>query len=72
MYQTDRKNAPNYFSIRTDLAIEARELAQQEAKQADHLEGVAVKTEENPDYFLTHVEIHSEKGSRLMGKPMGN
>ncbi|MBQ3615882.1 MAG: GPR endopeptidase [Anaerotignum sp.] len=72
MYQTDRKNAPNYFSIRTDLAIEARELAQQEARQADHLEGVAVKTEENPDYFLTHVEIHSEKGSRLMGKPMGN
>ena len=72
MYQTDRKNASNPFSIRTDLAIEARELAQQEAKQADHLEGVAVKTEENPDYFLTHVEIHSEKGSRLMGKPMGN
>lgn len=72
MYQTDRKNATNSFSIRTDLAIEARELAQQEAKQADHLEGVAVKTEENPDYFLTHVEIHSEKGSRLMGKPMGN
>ena len=72
MYQTDRKNASNPFSIRTDLAIEARELAQQEAKQADHLEGVEVKTEENPDYFLTHVEIHSEKGSRLMGKPMGN
>ena len=72
MYQTDRKNATNSFSIRTDLAIEARELAQQEAKQADHLEGVAVKTEENPDYFLTHVEIHSEKGSQLMGKPMGN
>ena len=72
MYQTDRKNASNPFSIRTDLAIEARELAQQEAKQADHLEGVAVKTEENPDYFLTHVEIHSDKGSRLMGKPMGN
>ncbi|MBR6652524.1 MAG: GPR endopeptidase [Anaerotignum sp.] len=72
MYQTDRKNATNSFSIRTDLAIEARELAQQEAKQADHLEGVAVKTEENPDYFLTHVEIHSEKGSRLMGKPLGN
>ena len=72
MYQTDRKNATNSFSIRTDLAIEARELAQQEAKQADHLEGIAVKTEENPDYFLTHVEIHSEKGSQLMGKPMGN
>ncbi|MBR3992726.1 MAG: GPR endopeptidase, partial [Anaerotignum sp.] len=72
MYQTDRKNATNSFSIRTDLAIEARELAQQEAAEANELEGVDVKTKETDDYFLTHVEIHSEKGSRLMGKPMGN
>ena len=72
MYQTDDKNARFTFSVRTDLAIEARELAQQEAAEADQLEGVAVKTEETPDYFLTHVQILSEEGSRRMGKPEGN
>ncbi|MBQ3568060.1 MAG: GPR endopeptidase [Anaerotignum sp.] len=72
MYQTDEKNARFSFSIRTDLAIEAREMAQQEAAEADRLEGVDVKTEETSDYFLTHVRILSEEGSRLMGKPKGD
>ena len=72
MYQTDDKTAPLSFSVRTDLAIEARELAQQDAAAADELEGVSVKTEETADYFLTHVSIHSETGSRLMGKPEGH
>lgn len=58
------------FSVRTDLAIEARELAQQETN--DQLEGVAVETEENPDYSLTHVRILSQQGSQRMGKPIGN
>lgn len=72
MYQKNEKNAQQTFSIRTDLAIEARELAQQEAKEADRLDGVEVQTEEDPDYFLTHVHIFSEEGSQLMGKPEGN
>ena len=72
MYQTNENNAQNSFSVRTDLAIEARELAQQNAQEADQLEGVDVKTKEDPDYFLTHVRIHSEEGSRLMGKPKGD
>lgn len=72
MHQTDEKNGNLPFSIRTDLAIEARELAQQDAAEADQLEGVDVKTEETSDYFLTHVRILSEEGSRLMGKPKGD
>ena len=72
MHQTDEKNGNLPFSIRTDLAIEARELAQQDAAEADQLEGVDVKTEETSDYFLTHVRIFSEEGSRLMGKPKGD
>ena len=72
MQQTDKKNAQFTFSIRTDLAIEAREMAQQEASEADRLEGVDVKTEETSDYFLTHVRVLSEEGSRLMGKPKGD
>ena len=72
MYQTDEKNASIPFSVRTDLAIEARELAQQDTEEAAELEGVDVKTKEDPDYFLTHVRILSEEGSRLMGKPKGD
>ncbi|WP_458407383.1 GPR endopeptidase [Anaerotignum sp.] len=72
MYQTNEKKVPISFSIRTDLAIEARELAQQNAQEADQLKGVDVNTTEDSDYFLTHVHIHSEEGSRLMGKPKGD
>lgn len=72
MYQSDKNNAQNLFSVRTDLAIEARELAQQNAAEADQLDGVDVTTKEDPDYFLTHVRIHSDEGSRLMGKPEGD
>ena len=72
MYQNDENPTPFFFSVRTDLAIEARELAQQEAAAADELEGLSVKTEDAPDYFLTHVRILSEEGCRLMGKPKGD
>ena len=72
MYQIDEKSDSIPFSVRTDLAIEARELAQQDTEEAAELEGVEVKTKETSDYFLTHVRIHSEEGSRLMGKPKGD
>ena len=72
MYRSDQKHTPISFSVRTDLAIEARELAQQNAAEADRLEGVEVKTKEDPDYFLNHVRVLSEEGSRLMGKPKGD
>ena len=69
MYQKTKKT-PYTFSVRTDLAIEARELAQKDAPDAP--EGVEAKTEEQEEYSLTHVHIHSPAGSRLMGKPMGH
>lgn len=72
MYQNSSTEPQFRLSARTDLAIEAREMAQQGADQAAELDGVDVKTEETDDYFLTHVRIHSEAGSRLMGKPEGN
>ena len=69
-----RKNTPPFsFSIRTDLAVEARELAAAgQAEDTDGLDGVEVETTEDPDYALTRVRIVSEEGCRLMGKPMGN
>lgn len=73
MKQPIKQEPKKEFSVRTDLAIEARELAQQGQCAAEkELEGVEVETEENPDFHLTHVRIVSEAGSRLMGKPIGN
>ena len=72
MYQNNDKSTLFPFSVRTDLAIEARELARKNAAETDRLEGVDVQTEETSDYFLTHVRILSEEGSRLMGKPKGD
>lgn len=72
MKQEKENSAEIPFSVRTDLAIEARELAQNDAAEADELEGVEVETEEKEAYSLTHVRIVSPKGSQLMGKPMGN
>lgn len=68
------QNSPKYsFSVRTDLAIEARELAaQNQAPETDELDGVEVNTEKTDIYHLTHVRIISEAGSELMGKPIGN
>ena len=70
MNEKDEKKAPQTFSVRTDLAIEARELAQKDT--TDTLEGVAVETDEQADYSLTHVHILSPAGSERMGKPMGH
>ena len=72
MKQKKENSAKLSFSVRTDLAIEARELAQREAAKADEVEGVEVETEEQPEYSLTHVRIVSQQGSQRMGKPMGN
>ncbi|MBR5270027.1 MAG: GPR endopeptidase [Anaerotignum sp.] len=72
MYQNNDKSTLFPFSVRTDLAIEARELARKNAAETDRLEGVDIQTEETSDYFLTHVRILSEEGSRLMGKPKGD
>lgn len=73
MKQERKKEEQKRFSVRTDLAIEARELVQQEnAAATAELEGVAVETKEDKDFQLTHVRILSAEGSRLMGKPIGN
>lgn len=60
------------FQIRTDLAIEAREMIkerQQEVKEEPN--GVVVETEEGECYTLTKVSIINDVGSEAMGKPKG-
>ena len=58
------------FSIRTDLAIEARELIEESRGDID--DGIIVQNEESDGIIITHVEITNENGSRAMGKPVGN
>lgn len=58
------------FSVRTDLAIESREML--ESDENDKVDGVEVENEEHDNIFITHVKILNESGSTAMGKPIGN
>ncbi|MDD3394796.1 MAG: GPR endopeptidase [Anaerotignum sp.] len=62
----------NTFQIRTDLAIEAREILQEKREKVENEQnGVKVETEEGECYTLTKVSIFNEEGSEAMGKPKG-
>lgn len=57
-------------SIRTDLALEAKEF--HESKSKESIPGVRVDTDGDKDIKITRVRIEDETGARLMGKPVGN
>lgn len=58
------------INMRTDLAIEERELYKE--RENIEVEGVIVEREESDDYDITRVEIINEVGREKMNKPMGN
>ena len=69
MKEEDEKNT---FQIRTDLAIEAREMIGEKQENVDaEPKGVQVETQEGECYTLTRVSIVNKAGSEAMGKPMG-
>ncbi len=73
--KAERKRQQNNFSIRTDLAIEAKELIESDADTDEsEIEGVKVTIEEicAENITVTWVEIFNEQGAKHMGKPMGN
>lgn len=57
-------------SIRTDLALEAKEI--QESKGNKDIPGVFVDIDGDEDIKITRVRIEEENGAELMGKPIGN
>lgn len=61
------------FQTRTDLAIESDALNKNEI-QNNEIEGVSITIEKDlgDDITVTWVEIKNEKGSKTMGKPIGN
>lgn len=58
------------FKIRTDLALETRELY----KESNNIEipGVEVETQSLNEINITRVKITTDEGSETMGKPIGN
>ncbi|MBM7614670.1 GPR endopeptidase [Alkaliphilus hydrothermalis] len=58
------------LQIRTDLAMEARELYQEEKKQ--EIQGVAVEQEDIKDVTITRVEVLNDEAAKIMGKPKGS
>jgi spore protease len=58
-----------FRSVRTDLAVEAKEIYQAESK--GNIQGVEVIEHNDGDIGVTRVNITNEVGERNMGKPMG-
>ncbi|MBO8433711.1 MAG: GPR endopeptidase [Tyzzerella sp.] len=65
--EKDKVNLNIRQSIRTDLAIEARENI--DSKEVD---GVKTIQKDYKSCTITHVEILNENGSETLGKPIGN
>lgn len=57
------------FNIRTDLAVESREIYREAYKR--EVPGVDIETEESENYSITRVKIIDENGEREMGRPKG-
>lgn len=55
---------------RTDLALEAREIYEEEQNQTD-IEGVKLNTKELENCLVTTVDILNEEGSKIMNKGIG-
>ncbi len=59
------------MSIRTDLALEAKEMYSENAKNKDEINGVDVKITKNEGITTTKIKITNENGTRALGKPIG-
>ena len=55
-------------SIRTDLAVEAREMAQEDNQY--EIPGVRVENAGQKDINVTRVEVVSKEGEKSIGKPI--
>jgi len=57
------------FNVRTDLAIEAREIYSEEKKR--EIPGVEVDVKKGEYMTVTAVKVVDKKGEKIIGKPMG-
>lgn len=59
------------YQVRTDLAVEAHQLAMEQEKQEESLKGVVVDEFEEDDILVTKVHIKDEQGGKAVGKLPG-
>lgn len=57
--------------VRTDLAVEAKDMYVERKQKRDELKGVSVKEEQIDDIKVTHVDINAE-GEQTLGKKKGS
>ncbi|MBE5820998.1 MAG: GPR endopeptidase [Clostridiales bacterium] len=60
-----------YKNIRTDLAIENREIYNQAKNAEDEIPGVKVETEQKNNIKITRVIIETKEGEEALNKPVG-
>ena len=58
--------------LRTDLALEAKEMYHEDSGDTSEIDGVIATTYKESDITVTKVEILNENGSVAIGKPIGN
>ncbi|WP_026893698.1 GPR endopeptidase [Clostridiisalibacter paucivorans] len=58
------------YNIRTDLAIETRELYREQTNE--EVPGVKVERKEEEDYVITRVKVLDESGKKNLGKEIGD
>ena len=59
------------MGIRTDLALEARELYNQTAKETSEINGVEADVKKDSGITITKITITNENGEKALGKPKG-
>jgi spore protease len=59
------------YSVRTDLAVEAREMASQKQGNTNSIPGVASESFEDDGVFVTKIDISSDQGAAALGKKPG-
>ena len=60
------------INVRTDLALEAKEMYQEKHKKEKDIDGIEVINEVDKDIKVTTVKVKDENGSNKIGKPKGN
>ena len=59
------------MSVRTDLALEAKEMYSENAQKKDEIDGVDVKITKNESIITTKIKITNQNGVNALGKPIG-
>lgn len=60
------------INVRTDLALEAREIYEESHKDEKDIDGIEVLEETDKDIKVTTVKVKNDEGSKKIGKPKGN